>query len=409
MAAMRPIALALVAVLGLPATASAGPLAKALDHLASRQDRAGGGLAIGGGTDPVYTAWGAIAVAAAGEDPAAWRRGPASLAGALARPLRRPLLGDIERTAVAAAAAGLDPRDVGGRNLVRDVLRAQDADGTIGGDPFTTAWGILALRAASLPPGSRAIRLAVAALERTQRGDGGWSLASKAPGSSPNTTSAAIQALVAAGRDPRRSPALRRARAFLGRAQNPDGGFPPIAGGQSDALTTAWVVVALHALGLRPADPPWSWGGGPLGLLRRRQGADGGVRNAALSEAPSVWATAEAALALSGRWLPVAHPLGRRARRAPWAVWRTPRAGGRVQGPLVVRYRDDPGGTGVDPDRVRLVVAGVDVTSRAIVTSVAVQLAATAVPPGSVPVSLLIADRAGNARILRWRVVGRGR
>jgi hypothetical protein len=80
-----------------------------------------------------------------------------------------------------------------------------------------------------------------------------------------------------------------------------------------------------------------------------------------------------------------------------------------VQGPLVVRYRDDAGGTGVDPDRVRLVVAGVDVTSRAIVTSVAVQLAATAVPPGSVPVGLLIADRAGNARILRWRVVGRGR
>ena len=41
----------------------------------------------------------------------------------------------LELAAVAAAAAGLDPRSVGGRNTVRAVLAAQRADGSIGDSP----------------------------------------------------------------------------------------------------------------------------------------------------------------------------------------------------------------------------------------------------------------------------------
>jgi hypothetical protein len=404
------IALAIVA-LALPASADAGPLAKALDHLSARQDPVGGGFAAEAGTDPALTAWGAMAVAAAGEDPGRWRRGRASLARAVGRPLERPMLGDLERAAVAAAAAGLDPRDVGGRDLVRAVLRAQRGDGAIGDSPSTTAWGILALRAGGLRSGARPIRLARAALERLQRPDGGWSLAPEAPGSGPNTTSVAVQALVAAGRSPGRSPALAAARDFLAAAENPDGGFPAIVGGESTALTTAWVVVALSAIGEDPAAAPWSRAGGPLSHLRRLQLPDGGVRNTRGSPESSVWATSQAVLAFTRRPL----PLGLRAagdvpRRVPRVVWREPAAGGRVAGPLIVRYRDEDGGTGVDPRAVRLALDGRDVTGRALVTPFALQYPGAGVPARRVTVRLTLGDRAGHEMTTSWQIVGaRGR
>ena len=403
-------ALAVAIALALPASAAAGPLGRALDHLSARQDPSAGGFAADDGTDPAFSAWTAMAVAAAGEDPGAWRRGRASLAGAVARPLGSAQLGDLERTAVAAAASGLDPRAVGGRNLVRAVLRAQRPDGAIGDSPSTTAWGILALRAGGMAPGARAIRRARAALERRQREDGGWALALESPGSGPNTTSAAVQALVAAGRRPGRSSALASARQFLASAQNGDGGFPAVVGAGSTALTTAWVAVALHALGEDPARAPWSREGGPLMYLRRLQLPDGGVRNMRGSSGSSVWATSQAALAFARRPLPLG-PRSERAvpRRVPRVVWREPAAGGRVTGPVIVRYRDDDGGTGVDPGAVRLTMGGRDVTDRALVTPFALQYPGDAVPAGRVTVRLTLADRAGHATASRWRIRGPGR
>ena len=172
---LATLCVALGLALAAPAPALAGPLAKALDHLAARQDPVAGGFAEVGGTDPTYSAWGALAVAGAGENVGRWRSGLATLRDAVSAPLRRPTLGDLELAAVAAAAAGLDPRSVGGRNTVRAVLAAQRADGSIGDSPATTAWGILALRAGGLDPGARAVRRARGALVRQQNRDGGWS------------------------------------------------------------------------------------------------------------------------------------------------------------------------------------------------------------------------------------------
>ncbi len=302
---LRPLVLVgLGFALVLPPAAHAGPLAQALDYLAAHQDPVGGGFSADVGTQAGYTAWGALAVAAAGEDTALWRRGRVSLRAAVLRPLVSPTLSDLERTAVAVAAVGADPRHAGGRNLVREVLRAQRPDGSIGVDPSTTAWGILALTAGGLGPGSTSTRSARAALERAQRSDGGWSLTDQEPKSGPITTSTVIQALVAAGHDPRTSFALRRARAFLLTAQNRDGGFSPVVGGTSTALTTAWAAMAVRALGERPSKAPWNRGGGPMRFLARLQMPDGGVRNAASSQEASVWATSELALAFSGKFLP---------------------------------------------------------------------------------------------------------
>ncbi|MGD9570851.1 MAG: prenyltransferase/squalene oxidase repeat-containing protein [Thermoleophilia bacterium] len=392
--------------------ALAGHLSQALDHLAARQDPAAGGFGADGGTDPAYTAWAAMSVAAAREDAAGWRAGRRSLRDAVAATVDRDGVGGTARLAVAASALGLDPRDTGGRNLVRAIIRAQAPGGAIGPDAATTAWGVIALSSAGLGPGWRTVADGAAALERMQRPDGGWSILEDGGPSTPITTADAIQALVAAGRVPAAG-SLRRARAYLLSVQNPDGGFPTVAEGPSTALTTAWVTLAIRALGERSSRPPWGdRSGGPLALLARLQGSDGGVRNAAGSTAPSVWATSQAALAFAGKPLPLAGPVPRAAPppdRAPRVLERTPLGGGRVDGRLVARYADDEGGTGIDPESVRLHVEGRDVTLMARVTSQDLVLSGLAIPSGTVRVRLTVADRAGNVTTVRWRVVGADR
>lgn len=75
----------------------------------------------------------------------------------------------------------------------------------------------------------------------------------------------------------------------------------------------------------------------------------------------------------------------------------------------MVRYRDDDGGTGVDPHAVRVQVAGRDVTGRAVVTPNQLLLPRGLVPPGRPMIRLSLADRAGNGRSVRWRVDQPGR
>ena len=76
-----------------------------------------------------------------------------------------------------------------------------------------------------------------------------------------------------------------------------------------------------------------------------------------------------------------------------------PRGGG-----LVVRYRDDQGGTGVDPASVHVSVGGRDVTDEARVTARILELPSRRVPAGRSTVALTISDRAGNARSVQWKV-----
>ncbi len=394
-----------------PVPALGGPLDRALDHLAARQDPARGGLGDDAGTDPGSTTWAALAVAAAREDPGAWSAGGPSLRDAVLAAGDRPGAGENARLVVALVALGRDPRSAGGRNPLRAVLAARRADGSIGGDISTTAWGVMALTAAGLRPGSRVVAAARAALERAQRADGGWSPLGEVGASDPITTADAVQALVAAGHRPGTSPVLRRARAQLLGAQNPDGGFPAVVGGESTALTSAWVTLAIRALGERPSRPPWgSRSGGPLALITRLQEADGGVRNSSASAGTSVRATTQAALALTGRSLPFAPgPRIRTPSRAPRVVTRDPLGGGRVGRELVAWVEDDPGATGVDPAAVRLVVRGRDLTARADVTGARIALPGALVPAGPARVRLVLVDRAGNAATIRWRVVGADR
>ena len=137
-----------------------------------------------------------------------------------ARGARRPAdAGAQARTILALAAAGR----ADGRPRRRSSRRARKG-GAFAGRVNTTAFAILALKAAGSGGTARSVRW----LERQQNPDGGFNFAGKGGQSGIDDTSAPLQALVAAG-GPRK--AIKRAARFLVRRQNPDGGFPLTPGG----------------------------------------------------------------------------------------------------------------------------------------------------------------------------------
>jgi hypothetical protein len=105
---------------------------------------------------------------------------------------------------------------------------------------------------------------------------GGWEWA-PGWGADTNTTALAIQALVAAGRSITSSVVIS-GLAYFESVQNPDGGFPYAAGDSptSDVNSTAYVVQALIAAGENPRAVRWSKAGGnPFDYLATMQLSDG--------------------------------------------------------------------------------------------------------------------------------------
>ncbi|HVF99592.1 MAG TPA: prenyltransferase/squalene oxidase repeat-containing protein [Chloroflexia bacterium] len=112
---------------------------------------------------------------------------------------------------------------------------------------------LLGLAAANNPVPQEAI----AALERRQAPDGGWSLSSGGA-SDIEVTALAVQALVAVDTFRVTPVVLDKAKAFLLSQQNQDGGFPHIKRSQccaeSNAVSTAFAVQALIPLGTAQVD-----------------------------------------------------------------------------------------------------------------------------------------------------------
>jgi len=290
------LALALVCVAAgaarSPGTALAQPASavppRSVAYLERAQNADGGfGLAPGEPSTQLASAWAAIGLGAAGEDPAALARGGHTVV-AWIRSHRHQLqgAGDIERTILALAAARAP---LG--TLVEELARRRRADGSVGEQSNLTSFAILALRAA----GAGAGRATLAWLERQQNADGGFSFAVRGDPSDLDDTAAAIEALSGAA-----APAgvLARARAYLAAGENADGGFPQQPGGESNAQSTAWAVQALAALHA-PTQRP-------LAYLRARLQPSGAVAYSAGVTITPVWVTAEALAAFAGAPLPLA-------------------------------------------------------------------------------------------------------
>jgi hypothetical protein len=149
---------------------------------------------------------------------------------------------------------------------------------------------------------------AVTALEGMAFPTGGWEW-QPGFGADTNTTSLAIQALVAAGR-PVSETVIQQGLAFLATAQNADGGFaydPASAfGTDSDANSTAYAVQALVAANEEPTAAAWTIGGQtPIDFLLARRLPDGSLEWQAGTGANQL-TTQQAIPALLGASFPVA-------------------------------------------------------------------------------------------------------
>jgi energy-coupling factor transport system substrate-specific component len=288
------------------ATTDRAAAARAVSFLRGAQNRDGGfGGDRGQASNPLHSSWALLGLAAAGRDPRSVRRaGRSGVDYVVADIGRVRSTGDLERTILALAASGRSARKVRGRDLVAELVRKRRADGSFSGLVNQTAFAILALRAtgrSALDPTVRAARRWVSG---EQNDDGGFNFNRRGGPSGIDDTAAALQGIAAGGR--RDSPAAHRAAAFLAGEQNPDGGFPLSPGSESNAQSTAWAVQALVAAGRDPDATRRGGAKSPLEYLRSLQTATGEVRYSRTSRQTPVWVTAQALTAFARRPFPIA-------------------------------------------------------------------------------------------------------
>jgi energy-coupling factor transport system substrate-specific component len=293
------ISLAGAGTLGAPSSARANNGARTpTSYLLAAQNRDGGlGAAPGQPSSPLYSGWAALGLAAEGVDPANTSHGGRNL---LAYVLFNPGgadSGSIERTILAARAAGTSAPAALLGALEHDFAR----DGSVSHLVNQTSFAVLAMRAAGapLPPGT------VGWLLRQQNHDGGFGFGTAGGGSDVDDTAAALEALVA-GRAS--GSATARAAAYIRSQQNRDGGFPTAGVTDSNAQSTAWAVQGLIAAGQSPATVHRPRGANPLQYLTSLIAPDGHVRYSRHTDQTPVWVTAEAAMALAGKPLPLTPP-----------------------------------------------------------------------------------------------------
>ena len=296
--AAQPLALALLAgavLLAAPPAARADARAGAVAYLAGAQNADGGfGGAKGEPSNPAYGAWVAMGLAAAG------RPCDERLVGALRAEARRvTVTGDVERTLLGLRACGAS--DAG---LAAKLARAQGSDGSFDRLVNTTAFAIFGLRATGRATGDARVRRAVRWLAGQQNADGGFNFGGRGGPSGIDDTAAALQGLRAAGRA-RGTRGVRRAVTFLTREQNPDGGFALAPGGRSNAQSTAWAVQALVAAGRDPDRVTRGASRSPIAYLESLSAPDGAVRYSRTSAQTPVWVTGQALTALARAPFPV--------------------------------------------------------------------------------------------------------
>jgi hypothetical protein len=291
--------LTLIAALAFPVAAAAQPedaVQRALAWLATQQLPDGGfsnGLSEGG--DVGTTADAIVAILSGGGDPSTWTadgQSPIDFLMNQAGSIHSP--GGAAKVALAAEAAGLDPRSFAGVDLIAMVSDGFDpSTGYFGGGPFDSSLCILALTDAAepLPEG------AIAGLLAGRLEDGSYSFAGdRTPGAGDsNTTALAVQALTGAGAADDVGPSLE----YFRTAQNEDGGWtyqkPSAYGEATDANSTALVVQALLAAG----EDLDSWGK-PLETLATLQVHSGAFIYNAAASAENILATIQAIPALAG-------------------------------------------------------------------------------------------------------------
>lgn len=272
-----------------------GATAQANYLIAAQNTDGGVGAAPGQPSESMYAGWAALGLASVGVNPQTVANDGHSLTDYIAANVGSDP-GSLERTILALSAAGLNPRNVAGRDLAAQLEGLIRADGSVSEQVNLTAFAILALRSAAVTPPAGAISW----MARQQDRDGGFSYATAGGFSDVDDTGAALEALAGSGD----GTAVGRAVGFLRDQQNDDGGFPSSPGQDSNAQSTAWAVQGLLAVGVDPGTLR-AGGQSPLQYLDSLITGDGHISYSRSNDQTPVWVTAQAMMALAGKPLPI--------------------------------------------------------------------------------------------------------
>lgn len=284
----------------LPAAPQMTAAAEALEWLAQQQSADDGGYGgFGVSLESLFS------IRANGYDPIAWRQSVASPSL-----LKYIYSGAAAYSRIGASNAGKLALGLAASDACLPFQTVTPLDyydpstGQFSTDAGAHAWAMLGSAALNLSIPEEAVTY----IQSLQKSDGGWEWTPGGfgGGTDTNTTSLAIQALIAAG-EPTDAAAVTAGLGYLGAAQNNDGGFPydpdsPY-GTASDANSTAYAVQAIAAAGGDLAT--WSpAGASPADFLLSLQLIDGSFEWQEGFGA-SLMATQQAIPALLGRSFPL--------------------------------------------------------------------------------------------------------
>jgi energy-coupling factor transport system substrate-specific component len=295
------VAVLLLAVFALGALAPApaqADVTRGADWLEAQQRPSGGwGADTGREAGAEMTSWAMLGLAAAGRNPldvTKFGKSPVDFLRNHMDEVRDA--GDVARTILALEAAGVDSRDFAGEDLVDRLLLQRRANGSYQGWPGTSAYAVLALRAAGA---NDAAAPTVEWLRKVQGKEGGWGNEPQSP-STAEITGAVLQVLS------RGSKAADEALAYLRKAKRPNGGFAPGNNLSANGQATAWASQGLLAAGKDPAG--FGPGKSSYAYMRALQTDDGYFLQAPGLEGSPVWVTSDVLVALSGHHLPISAP-----------------------------------------------------------------------------------------------------
>jgi len=319
-------------LLAASATAATAPNARnqaALDRsvrfLQDVQNLDGGfGGSAGAASGPMFSAWVALALAAAGVNPQDQKRpGGTDVFTYLATHYDQAVAESdcapvvctttLERELMVVNASGTSPHDFGGVDLARQLLDRADADGAFphvpGGRPGVndTIFAIFALALVEEPEAQTAVQRAATWVEGVQHENGGWAWGLTSTRDEVDMTGAALQALFAAGRG--RNEVVEDGLRYLRAAQSDDGGLPEFPGNpEANVASTAWAVQGVWAVGENPESWRAKTGIDPLTYLESMQEADGHIRWKRSQDMNGIWMTAYTLPAFAGRPWPIKSP-----------------------------------------------------------------------------------------------------
>ncbi|WP_455277213.1 prenyltransferase/squalene oxidase repeat-containing protein [[Eubacterium] cellulosolvens] len=252
------------------------------------------------------SSWAVMAIAASEDDPKNWTKNGDSIVQYLKNNVNtQSSCTDYSRFILSMTAAGEDPRNIDGVDLVANLescyneTEGQFGDSSLLNDDY---WAVMALISAGVQKNDSKLQSAVNFIKNNQDASGGWAWdVAYSWGPDVDSTSAAIMALISAD-EPQNSASITTGLAYIKSTQDSSGGFN--SGFGTSAETNSWAIQAIIAAGQDPTSINWLMNNSsPIQNLLTFQNPNGSFND--YQPAPSVWTTSYAIPALLGKPYPI--------------------------------------------------------------------------------------------------------